>query len=44
MQEEAKYEISVETKVAGKNYDFDAKVCLSCMPVSSYLLKEYKCL
>jgi hypothetical protein len=44
MLEEAKYEVLISTKVAGENYEFYAKICLLCMPVESYLLKEYKCL
>lgn len=44
MLEDAKYEITSATKVAGKECSLTMKVCIGCMPVNTYLLKEYKCL
>jgi len=42
IHQEAKYEIVQKTLVAGKDFEFTAKVCLTCMPVNNYLLKDYK--
>lgn len=42
IHEDAKYEIVQNTHIAGKEFEFTAQVCLACMPVNSYLLKQYK--
>ena len=44
MLEDAKYEIATEAKVAGEDCILNMKVCIRCMPIKTYLLKEYKCL
>lgn len=44
MHQKAKYEITLATRVANEECNLTIKVCMQCMPVNTYLLKEYKCL
>lgn len=44
MREQAKYKVMVQANIVGKDCELEMNVCISCMPIKNYLLKEYECL